>query len=81
MTTRVRAKFTSGHIIPLERLDIEEGAELSIDIDVQSSVSDLERMKKTMSAAGGWKGRRDPEELKRTLYEARLSGSRERPVL
>lgn len=81
MTTRVRAKFTNGYIVPLERLDIEEGAELSVDIDVESSDSDQKRMEKTMSAAGGWKGRRDPEELKRTLYQARLSGSRERPIL
>ena len=81
MITRVRAKFTNGHIVPLERLDIEEGADLSVDIDVESGDSDLERMMKTMSAAGGWKGRHDPEELKRMLYEARLSGSRERPIL
>ncbi len=81
MITRVKAKFTNGHIVPLERLDIEEGAELSIDIDVEPRRSDEERMKRTMSAAGGWKGSHDPEELKRTLYEARLSGSREKPIL
>ena len=71
MTTRVKAKFTNGSIIPLERLDIEEGAELSVDIDIQPRRSDKERMKRTMSAAGGWKGHHDPESLKRTLYEAR----------
>ena len=81
MVTRVKAKFTNGHIVPLERLDIEEGAELSVDIDIAPSRSDQERMKRTMSAAGGWKGHHDPEELKRTLYEARLIGSREKPVL
>lgn len=37
MITRIKAKFTNGHIVPLERLDIEEGAELSIDIDVAPS--------------------------------------------
>ena len=37
MITRVKAKFTNGHIVPLERLDIEEGAELSVDIDVEPS--------------------------------------------
>ena len=78
---RVRAKFSDGHIVPLERLDIDEGAELSVEIDVEPRGSDEERMKRTMSAAGGWKGHHDPEELKRTLYEARLSGSRERPIL
>ena len=78
---RVKAKFSDGHIVPLEPLEIEEGAELSVEIDVEPRGSDEERMKRTMSAAGGWKGHHDPEELKRTLYEARLSGSRERPIL
>ena len=71
MITRVKAKFINGSIIPIERLDIEEGAELSVDIDIQPRRSDKERIKRTMSAAGGWKGHHDPEALKRTLYEAR----------
>jgi hypothetical protein len=29
------------------------------------------------ASAGGWKGGRDPEELKRMIYEARITGSRE----
>lgn len=29
----MRAKFTNGHIIPLERLDIEEGAEVVVAIE------------------------------------------------
>ena len=40
MITRIKAKFTNGHIVPLERLDIldiKEGAELSIDIDIAPS--------------------------------------------
>ena len=81
MTTKVKAKFTNGHIVPLEPLDIEEGADLSIEVSVAPHRSDEERMKRTMSAAGGWKGRHDPEELKRRLYEARLVGSKEKPVL
>ena len=81
MITNIKAKFTNGHIVPLERLDIEEGADLSVDIDVEPHASNHDRMKRTMSAAGGWKGRHDPEELKRTLYEACLSGSREKPTL
>ena len=61
MITRIKARFTNGHIIPLEDLDIEEGAELSIDINVESRASGQERIKRTMSAAGGWKRNRDPE--------------------
>ena len=33
MITRVKAKFTNGCIVPLERLDIEEGAELVVAIE------------------------------------------------
>ena len=33
MTARVKAKFTNGHIVPLEPLDIEEGAEVVVAIE------------------------------------------------
>ena len=33
MIARVKAKFTNGYIIPLERLDIEEGAEVVVVIE------------------------------------------------
>ena len=76
MITRVKARFTNGHIVPLERLDIEEEAELSVDIEVEPSALGQERMKRTMSAAGGWKGTHDPDELIRDIYEARIAGSK-----
>ena len=60
MITRVKAKFTNGSIIPLERLDIEEGAELSVDIDIQPRRSDKERMKRTMSRGRGLEGTSRP---------------------
>ena len=53
--------------MPKEALDIEEGANLSITIDVQPPLSDEERIKLTKSAAGSWKGSRDPAELKRGI--------------
>ena len=54
---RVRAKFTNGHIVPLERLDIEEGAELSVDIDIEPSRSGQERR----PVSGGRRETHDPE--------------------
>ena len=33
MIARVKARFTNRHIIPLERLDIEEGAEMVVVIE------------------------------------------------
>ena len=81
MISRMKARYSKGVIVPLEAHDLEEGSELFIDVSVAPSRSDEERMKRTMSAAGGWKGRHDPEELKRRLYEARLAGSKEKPVI
>ena len=81
MISRMKARYSKGVIVPMEAHELEEGAELSIDVSVAPRRSDEERMKRTMSAAGGWKGRHDPEELKRTLYEARRRGSSENPVL
>lgn len=60
MVMRVKAKFSDGHIIPLEPLDIEEGAELSVEIDVEPRSSDQERMKRTMSADRGLEGASRP---------------------
>ena len=80
MTATIRAKFTNGNIVPLEPLDIEEGTDLSVDIQIKPARSAEERRKRTMSAIGAWKGRRDIEEMKRSLYEARIAGSREEPL-
>ena len=82
MITHIKARFTNGAIMPLEPLDmdIDEGAELTVAINFEPRLADSERLEITKSAAGGWKGYHDPEELKRTLYEARITGSRERPI-
>ena len=80
MTTNIRAKFTDGHIVPLQPLDIEEGADLSVQIRVRPARSPEERRRRTMSVVGAWKGRKDIEEMQRRLREARISGSREKPT-
>ena len=80
MITNVKAKFTNGHIVPLEPLDLEDGAELSVDVKAEPARSDGERMKRTLATIGAWKGRSDVEEMKRRLYEARMIGSEEKPL-
>lgn len=80
MITHIKARFTNGAIMPLEPLDIDEGAEFTVAINFEPRLTDSERLEITKSAAGGWKGYHDPEELKRTLYKARITGSRERPI-
>ena len=59
MISKMKARYSKGVIVPLEALDLEEGAELFIDVSVAPHRSDEERMKRTMSAAGGWKRNRD----------------------
>ena len=76
MKTTVRATYSNGAIVPLEPLEIQEGANLSVSIDVESRASRAERGLKALRAtAGGWKDTRDADELIRDIYEARLAGS------
>ena len=75
MIANVKARFSKGVLTPLEPLDLEEGQEVMVSIeDVPSTDRRLEALR---ASAGGWEGSRDPEELKRLLYEARVKGSRE----
>ena len=77
MNSVVRARYRRGAIVPLDPLDIEEGASLLVSVEVESRASRAERgLKALRAAAGGWKGSHNPDELIRNIYEARLEGSR-----
>lgn len=77
MIDGVKARYSNGAIMPLEPLDIEEGANLRVSIEVESPASRADRSRKALKAtAGGWKGSHNPDELIRDIYEARLTGSR-----
>ncbi len=70
-----RARFSKGVLEPLEAIDLEEGAEVSMSIEeTPEPKHDPEAMR---TGAGGWVGQHDPAELKRMIYEARITGSRE----
>lgn len=74
MVREVRGRYSGGVVLPLEELDLDEGAEVTIAINDEPS---LERKRKALRASfGGWKGSGDPDELIRMLYEARKTGSR-----
>ena len=74
----IRARYAKGVLEPLEELDLEEGAEVSVSIEeTPEPKRDPEAMR---AGAGGWVGQHDPEELKRMIYEARITGSREAPA-
>ncbi len=79
VTRHVRARYSNGVLEPLEAIDLDEGAEVSLSIkEAPSPKHDPEAMR---AGAGGWVGQHDPEELKRRIYEARITGSREPPTL
>ena len=79
MPKHFRARYSKGVLEPLEELDLEEGAEVSVSIEeTPSPKHDPEAMR---AGAGGWVGQHDPDELIRTIYESRITGSREPPDL
>jgi len=63
MGRKIKAKFLNGTIKPLERLEMEEGKEITITIEEAPSEA-----KKTIDSLrnsfGGWKGLIDAERLK-----------------
>ena len=65
--------------IPLQGSQ-EEPVILS-SINAKLERTEEERKRRMMSTAGAWEGKIDGEGLKRTLYEARRTGSRETPDL
>ena len=73
----VRAVYKDGALTPLGYVDIEDGEVVSLTIEVESKLSKEERRKRSQSAAGAWKGKHDPEELKRMIYASRIAGSRD----
>ena len=79
VTKHFRARYSNGVLEPLEAIDLEEGAEVSLSVREEPSPKhDPEAMR---AGAGGWVGQHDPEELKRMIYESRVTGSREPPNL
>ena len=78
---QLKARFSEGVLKPLERLDLEEGAEVFITLDVGPAETGERRRQRSKASAGAWGRPGDGERLKRTLYEARVAGSRDRQEL
>ena len=60
MGKTVKARFSKGVIKPLEKVEIEEGKEITITIMEAPSKQKLDAFKKS---AGAWKGTIDAEKL------------------
>ena len=74
MRKTVKARFSNGVFVPAEEVGLEEGAELILSFDEKHLVPLEDRIKRTKSAAGGWKGLVDGEALIQEIYAARRRG-------
>lgn len=62
----VRARYSKGVITPLEKLEIDEGKELTVTI---SEVPEIVEGEDPLDLSfGGWVGSTDAEELKKNIY-------------
>ncbi len=77
-TITIRGRFSRGFIEPLEKLELEEGKEITLtisDIQLFRKKSLVEVLRAT---SGGWKGLIDAEKLKKDIYSERLISTRSR---
>lgn len=72
MRKTVKVKFINGALVPLEPVDLVEGTEYWIDLEVEPKLTDEERLELLQSAAGAW-AKEDAywEKALRMIYEAR----------
>ena len=70
----IKARFSKGKIEPLEKIDLEEGKEITVTIINIPGVTEKEDILE--ATAGGWRGLIDAEELKKNIYNDRLISTR-----
>ena len=71
MLKTIKARYKNGLIEPLEKIDINEGMEITITISEPPVREDgLDR------SFGGWKGLIDAEEFLKNIYADRLISTR-----
>jgi predicted DNA-binding antitoxin AbrB/MazE fold protein len=68
----IRARVNRGLLVPLEKIALPEGKEVTITISGISTAEDVEAFRRS---AGTWKGSVDPEKLIRNLEEDAAIGS------
>lgn len=75
---RIRARYSHGALIPLEPVELAEGAEILVTL---SGARPLTRADWITRTAGGWAGLVDGEKLKQDIYQSRSAPSRPEPRL
>lgn len=78
MYETIRARVKHGMLELLEKIDLPEGAELTVTILHVPSRADREAFRR---AAGGWKSTVDVETLINNIYADRLISTRPTPRL
>ena len=78
MSTTIRARVNRGLLVPLEKIALPEGKEVTITISGIPSAADVEAFR---LSAGSWKGSVDAENLIRNIYSDRLVPRRSKPRL
>ena len=78
MSSTIRARVNRGLLVPLEKIALPEGKEVTITISGISSAEDVEAFRRS---AGTWKGSVDAEKLIRNIYADRLISRRSKPLL
>ena len=73
----IKARYSKGVIKPLEKVDIEEGKEITVSI-LEIPLRPKNGLKKS---AGAWKGTIDAEKLIENIYADRLLETREEPKI
>jgi predicted DNA-binding antitoxin AbrB/MazE fold protein len=73
MEKTIKARFSKGMIEPLEKLDFEEGKEITVTIIDFPSKSAEDAFTRS---AGGWKGTINAEKLIKDIYSDRLISAR-----
>ena len=74
MVKEIRARFSEGVIQPLEKVDLEEGQEITVTISERPAGKGMREA--LLSTAGGWKDLVDAEMLKTDIYADRLTSNR-----
>jgi predicted DNA-binding antitoxin AbrB/MazE fold protein len=77
MTTTFKARFTNGVIEPLEKIDLPEGSEFTINVTEEVLKTDRKELKEDILDAtfGAWADM-DCETLKKNIYADREISSR-----
>lgn len=75
MLKTIRARYRNGLIEPLEEIDLADGAEIDITVDIRPSMCREEREERFLSSAGRWRDIVD-EDFLNEIYEQRKRRTR-----